>query len=233
MKVVGVISSPHADGSGAALVRAALAGARKEGATVFEVFLSDRNIEFCRDCRGCMMSGRCVIDDDFEEVRSQLLAADGMILCSPTYGRAMNARMKNLFDRLGQLAFLTSALGGKYVVGMATAGGSGAKTVARQLAANVQHGVFRRGYVTGTLAVHLHGKNASSEPKALRAAASLGRKIVADFSTKKRFPLQNLPGRLPNALVMRPMIKKGIERNKDAMKGAYEALVRSGILSGV
>ena len=75
------------------------------------------------------------------------------------------------------------------------------------LAAGVQQGVFRRGYVSGTLAVHLHGKHVSSQPGALRAARS------------------------PNALIMRPMIKKAIEQNKEAMRGVYEELAAHGIFS--
>ncbi len=232
MKVVGVIASPHAEGSGAGLVRSALAGAREAGATVSELFLSDYRMEFCRDCRACMKSGRCCIEDDFHKVRERLIDADGIILSSPTYGAAMNARIKNLFDRLGQYAYLTSSLGGKYVVGIATAGSFGAKKVARQLAACVQKSVFRRGYVSGILGVHLRGKHVSSLPGALQAASTLGRRIVADFRAKRTFPFQDLLGRLPNALIMRPMIRKGIEQNKGAMSGVHQELVRLGILSG-
>jgi multimeric flavodoxin WrbA len=229
MKVVGIIASPHEDGSGAALTREALSAARQAGATVREISLSDCRIEFCRDCRACMRTGRCVIPDDFQDVRSGLLEADGIILCSPTYASAMSARMKNLFDRLGQFAFLASSLGGKYVVGIATASSFGAKKVARAMAAGVQQGVFRRGYVTGTLAVHLKGKHVSSLPGALRAASALGRKIVEDFKAGKKYPLQNLLGRIPNALIMRPMIKKAIEQNKGAMSGVYQELSRIGV----
>jgi len=209
MKVVGIIGSPHADGSGAALVREALAGAREAGAATREILLSGCHIEHCRDCGPCIRSGRCVVEDDFQEVRARLLEADGIIFSSPTYGAAMSARMKSLFDRLGQLAFLTSTLGGKYVVGIATAGSFGAKKVARQLDASVQQSVFRRGYVTGTLGVHLRGRHVSSQPGALSAATALGRKIVADLVAKK----------------------KAIERNKDSMRGVYEELARNGILS--
>ena len=83
MKVIGVIGSPHARDYGATLVREALRGAEKAGASITEVFLPNYRIEYCRDCGACM---------------------------------------KNLFDRLGQYAFLTSTFGGRYVVGLATPG---------------------------------------------------------------------------------------------------------------
>jgi multimeric flavodoxin WrbA len=232
MKVVGIIASSHAEGNSATLVREALAGAAQAGAAVSEVRLGECSIEFCRDCRACLRSGRCAIEDDFQKVRTSLIEADGIILSSPTYGAAMCARMKNVFDRLGQYAFLTSTLGGKYVAGIATASSFGAAKVARQLAANVQHSVFRRAYVSGSLGVHLRGRHVSSIPGALRAASALGRKMVSDFDAKRKFPLQNLAARLSNALIMRPLIRKGIERNREPMRGVYEELVRTGILSG-
>lgn len=231
MKIVGVIASPHVDGGGASLVRTALAAARDAGAAVSEVFLPACRIEYCRDCRACMKLGRCTIEDDFSKVRDLLVEADGIILCSPTYGAGMSARMKNLFDRLGQYAWLTSSLGGKYVAGIATAGSFGAKKVARDMAACVQQSVFRRGYITGTLGVALRGKTAASNPGALAAAARLGRTMAAAVTAKKKYPLQNLFGRIPNALVVRPLIRKGIQQNRDAMSAVHHELVRRGILS--
>jgi multimeric flavodoxin WrbA len=231
MKIVGVISSPHADGNGAALVREALRGAQEADASVAEVFLRDYRIEFCNDCRVCIKSGRCVVDDDFQKLRDLLCEADGIILSSPAYGGAVCARMKNLLDRLGQYAFLTSTFGGKYVIGIATTSSFAAKKVARQLAAAMRDGIFRRAYVSSTLAVHLRGQHVRTMPRVLLKARTLGSKMVADIRKGRRFPLQNLAGRFPKALFLRPLIKQGIIKNKEAMKGVYEELVHREILT--
>jgi multimeric flavodoxin WrbA len=122
MKVIGIIGSPHARDNGATLVQEALRGAEEAGASIAEVFLPDYRIEYCRNCGACINSGRCAIQDDFQKVRDLLLEADGIILGSPACGIGACARMKNLFDRLGQYAFLTATFGGKYVVGLATPG---------------------------------------------------------------------------------------------------------------
>jgi multimeric flavodoxin WrbA len=230
MKVIGIISSPHAQGNSAALVREALQGAKEAGAAVLEVFLPQYRIEYCRDCRACMSAGRCAVQDDFQELKQLLCEADGLILSTPTYGAAACARMKNLFDRLGQFAFLTSLFGGKYVIGIATAGSFGAAKAARQLAASIRDSVFRRAYVSGTLGVHLRGQRVSALPKELRKARALGRKMASDIRDGRRFPLQNLIGRLPNALFLRPLIKQAIVKNKTALNGVYEELIRSGIV---
>ncbi len=232
MKVIGIISSPHANGNGAALVREALAGARKAGASVQEVFLPSLRIEYCRDCRACTTSGRCAVQDDFPKLREMLCEADGIILSSPTYGPGMCARMKNLVDRLGQYAFLTSTFGGKYVIGISTASGFGASKIAAQLASTIRDSVFRRAYVTGTLAVTLRGRHVSAMPTILRKARALGSRMAGDIRQGRRYPLQNLLGRLPNALLLRPMMRRAIVSNREAMGGVYAQLVRAGIVAG-
>jgi multimeric flavodoxin WrbA len=230
MKVIGIISSPHAKGNSATLVREALRGAEETGASVQEVFLPRYRIEYCRDCRACMSTGQCAVQDDFHEARELLREADGIVLSSPTYGAAVCARMKNLMDRLGQYAYLTSTFGGKYVIGLATASSFGAAKAAGQLEAGFRDSVFRRAYVSGTLGVHLRGQQVSVLPQALRKARALGRKMASDIRSGRRFPLQNLAGRLPNALFLRPLIKQAILKNKELMNGVYEELVRSGIV---
>lgn len=231
MKVIGIISSPHAAGNGAALVREALAGAEEAGASVQEVFLADLRIEYCRDCRACTRTGRCAIDDDFWALREMLLEADGIILSSPTYGPGMAARMKNLVDRLGQFAFLASLFGGKHVAAIATASSFGAKKIAATLASSVRDGVFRRGYVSGTLAVHLRGRHVSGMPGVLAKARALGGRVARDIRAGRRYPLQNLPGRLPIALFLRPMIRQAVLANRREMAGVYEQLVRTGLVA--
>jgi NAD(P)H-dependent FMN reductase len=232
MKVIGIISSPHANGNSATLVREALKGAEEAGASVEEVFLPSLRIEFCRDCSACMKSGRCAVEDDFPKLRDQLAEADGIILSSPTYAKAPCARIKNLLDRLGMFAWMTSTFGGTYLAGVATGSSFGAAAVAKQLAAWLRDSVFRRGYVSGTLGVSLRGQRVSAMPKVLLKARALGRRIASDISTGRRYPLQNLAGRFPNALFLRPMIRQAIVANKEAMKGVYEQLVRTGVVSG-
>jgi multimeric flavodoxin WrbA len=232
MKIIAIISSPHAEGSGATLVREALKGAEEAGASVHEVFLPSLRIEYCRDCRACTSTGRCAVQDDFPGLRDMLCEADGIILSSPTYGPGMCARMKNLVDRLGQYAFLTSTFGGKYVVGISTASGFGAAKVAALLASSIRDSVFRRAYVSGTLAVNLHGRHASALPSVLLKARALGRGMARDIREGRRYPLQNLPGRLLGALLLRPMMRQAIVSNRKSMGGVYRELVRTGIVAG-
>ncbi len=231
MKIVAVISSPHHDGSSATLARQALAASALAGAAVSEVFLPLHRIEYCSGCGTCLAAGRCGIPDDFEGVKAILRDADGIILSSPTYGGAPCARIKALFDRLGQLAFLSSFVGGKYLAAIATAGSIGARRTAKDLAAASQASVLQRARVSGTLAVALRGRHASQIPAAMEAARRLGSRLARDIAGRRRYPLQGLASRLIYALLLAPVIRKHVTANRSgSMKGVYDELVRKGIL---
>jgi multimeric flavodoxin WrbA len=231
MKVVGIISSPHEEGASATLVREALTAAQEAGAEVREIFLARMSIEFCRACGACLSSGRCPIQDDFERVKSDLAEADGVILSSPTYGAAVSARVKNLFDRLGQFAFLTSFFGGKYVAAIATAGSFGNKATLEQLTSLPRGGVFQRARVSCTLAVNLHGQRVQDLPDARQKAEALGRRLAEDIRRGRRYPLQGLRNRIFNSLLMRPMLGRGIRDHRDkGLRAVYAELVRKGLL---
>lgn len=232
MTVVGIISSPHAQGNTAALVREALGAAAAAGASAREVFLPGFRIEHCNACNACLSAGRCPIEDDFEAVKAILAGADGIILSSPTYGAAPCARIRTLFDRLGQLAFLSSFVGGKYVAAIATAGSFGAGKTARELAGIARSSVLQRARVSGTLGVLLRGRHASQIPAALEGARRLGRRLARDIAAGRRYPLQGLASRLLYALVLGPAIRKHVVANREgAMKGVYAELARKGLLA--
>jgi len=230
IKVVGVISSARFNGNTATLVREALKSAEEAGATVTEIFLPKKKIEFCTGCTTCMSSGKCIFNDDFEEVRDLLYNADGIIWGSPTYGLAPNAIMKNLFDRLGQYERFTSSLGGKYTVGISTCGGTGAKKVAKDLASHASSSLFVRGYNSGSLGVSIGSKDITQETKTLGKARELGRKITRDIKDEKKYPLQSLSVRLSN-FFLRPTFTKVILKFKeDKMKAVYLNLNQRGLI---
>jgi len=232
MKVVGVIGSPHRDGNGATLVREALGAAAEAGAQVAEVLLAEQHIEFCRACGTCLRTGACPIPDDFQRVRDLLREADGIILSTPTYGAAPGARIKNLLDRLGQLAFLTSFLGGKYLAAVVTAGSFGHKATAAQLTAAARGSVFQRARVSGSLAVALRGRQVRDVPGALEGARRLGRRLAEDIRRRRAYPLQALAVRLLNRLLLRPMMSQAIARNREkGLQAVYANLAERGLLA--
>lgn len=234
-RVVGVISSPMRNGNTAILVREALRGAVEQGAEVEEIFLAERNLQFCRGCLQCMRTGRCHLADDLEEIRQKLYAADGIVLGSPTYGAEPNATMRNLFDRLGMHAYSTSPFGGKYIAGISTASSFGADAVAKKLTGLVGGTtLFARGYVSGTLGVLRRNARVEDLPEALTKARRLGAKVADDVRCQRPYPLQNLPARLVNALFVRRGFEQAIKANRGgAMRAVYENLVQRRLIEPV
>jgi multimeric flavodoxin WrbA len=233
IRVIGVMSSARLNGNTAILVREALRGAEEEGAVVAEIMLPKYQISFCQGCLTCMVDGCCPMDDDFEQVKTLLKGASGIILSSPTYGGALSARMKNLLDRLGLFERFTSAtFGGKYVAGISTARSAGAaKKVAKGLAGLLTNGVFERGYITGFLGASSGAGGVEHDPSALRRARALGRQLVRDIRSGRRYPFQNPVGQLLNRLVLKPSYSKAIlDYREGPVKGVYNNLRQRGLL---
>ena len=231
MNIIGIISSPRKNGNTATLVREALKGAAEQGATTQEIFLADYNIQFCTGCSACLSTGVCPLRDDFEQLKQLVYQADGVIFGSPTYAASPNAIMKNFMERMGMFERFTSAgFGGKYVVGMSTAGSMGAEKVANALTEFVKGSVMRRGYVSGTLGVSMKGKTTNDIPGALAQAHSLGKQLAQDIRSKKSYAWQNLVGRIVTQLFIKPTFMKIAKKQKDGgLKAVYQTLQQQGV----
>lgn len=232
IKVVAVISSANYNGSGAKLVRAALSGAEKQGATVTEIFLQKKRLNYCTGCLKCITNGKCSIDDDFEEIKSILYDANGIIFCSPTFGGDINAAMKNLLDRLGMYEFFTSMLGGKYVIGISTASGvASAKKTAKKMANVVSNGLFKRSIISGVLGVGIRHNEVSEKSDCLMKAFKLGENLTRDIEENKGYNSQNILQRIVLSNFVRPSIKKYIiSKKQDETKAVYDNLYQRGLL---
>ena len=87
-----------------------LTGAREEGAEVAKIYLMDKQIEFCRNCRICTQQpgpqrGRCCIDDDMAGVLEEIERSDALVLGSPMNFGTVTAVMKRSIERLVCFAY--------------------------------------------------------------------------------------------------------------------------------
>lgn len=226
--VIGIISSAREGSNSAVLVREALKGAEKMGTETKEIYLPAQGLSFCTGCLACMKTGKCRMADGFNELRDTLYEADGIIWGSPTYAGAPNAIMKNFIDRLGLYEVSTSSLGGKYMAGIASASSAAvAKKVAKGLSRFGIKGTFLRSYCVGFLGVSFKGGRQADKDEALVAeAGKLGAKVALAIKRNKCYPLQGLPTRILNALVMKPAFRSYIENNKTGDAGALYASLR-------
>jgi multimeric flavodoxin WrbA len=101
--ILAIYGSPRRHGNSARLLDEAVLGAQSEGATVEKIVLRDLKISPCLEIYGCKKDGRCVIQDDFQTVREQLLASKGLMLASPIFFYTVSAHTKILMDRCQSL----------------------------------------------------------------------------------------------------------------------------------
>jgi len=132
MKVLAIQTSPNVDGLTASLAIAALVGAESAGAETELVHLRQLDLETCRACdRGwgsCRTENRCVIEDDFQELRDALGDATAVIVSTPVYFGEVSEVAKTFFDRLRRCEWgrgEESPIHGTPAIGIAAAGGSG------------------------------------------------------------------------------------------------------------
>lgn len=101
--ILAVFGSPRREGNTSKLLQQAIAGAKDSGARVESIVLRDLRMSPCLEIYGCKKDGRCVIEDDFQGVYDQLLAADGMIIATPVFFYTASAHTKILIDRCQSL----------------------------------------------------------------------------------------------------------------------------------
>lgn len=103
MKIVAVNGSHKGRGGNTdIMVSAFLKGAREAGAETVNVFLTEKNIKYCRACKACWFNspGQCVIEDDMAEILSLMEGADIRILATPLYLDNISGMLKVFMDRM-------------------------------------------------------------------------------------------------------------------------------------
>ena len=100
MKVLLLNGSPRINGNTSI--------ALKELQKVFEEYnietetiqVGNKAIRGCIACGHCFENGKCVFDDEVNEIAPKFEAADGLIIASPVYYASANATLIALLDRL-------------------------------------------------------------------------------------------------------------------------------------
>ena len=133
MKVFAVVGSRNPDGKTASAVAALLEGVAATGNQGECVFLTESQIERCRQCEEsgwglCREEGRCVIEDEFAVLVDQLRDAEAVVFATPVYFGDLSESMRAFLDRLRRITRHCEGkkgITGKSAVGVCVAGGGG------------------------------------------------------------------------------------------------------------
>jgi len=100
MKVLLINGSPHKSGSTFTALNEVMKTLASEGIETELVHIGSSAIRGCIACKKCTELGRCVFDDEVNEIAKKFEECDGLVVGSPVYYAAPNPTLTALLDRL-------------------------------------------------------------------------------------------------------------------------------------
>jgi multimeric flavodoxin WrbA len=109
-KILGIVGSYRKSGTIDSLVSEVLSAAQERGAETEKIYLTDRQIEFCTNCRRCTQApgcepGKCIHNDDVADILARCGKADGIVIGAPVNFYNVNAVTRKFMERLTCLAY--------------------------------------------------------------------------------------------------------------------------------
>jgi len=189
MKIIAIVGSPRKGGNTEFLTEKLLEEARTEGAETFIHTLADMRVEYCLGCHTCLKQGACIIDDDLERVKEDMLNAQGIVWASPTQALTLSGRMKTLVDRCILFIFKQSLLG-KHGVFISVGGFYGAKKASKYMADTAWAMGLSK---VGSLEAFAWDKGTiGKDLKSIERAKKLGKKLTHAIKGEKSYPFQKI-----------------------------------------
>jgi len=109
-KITAILGTYRKGGVIDSAVEEILVAAREAGAETEKIYLLDKRIEFCTNCRACTQQegqgpGQCRTDDDMRSILDAVERSDALVLACPTNFGTVTALMKRFIERLLCLAY--------------------------------------------------------------------------------------------------------------------------------
>ncbi len=110
VKITAIVGTYRRGGVVDSAVDAILASAEEEGAETSKIYLIDKGIEFCSNCRTCTQKpgerrGECPKKDEMASILDEVDRSDAIILASPMNFWSVTAIMKRFIERLVCFAY--------------------------------------------------------------------------------------------------------------------------------
>jgi len=110
-EVLAIAASARRHGNSEVLLEKALEPLREAGLSVEKLVPYELSITPCRSCLGCWETGRCVVQDEMQELYVRFCEVDHVVVASPIYFTSLPGHFKVLIDRFQCLWVRTYRLG--------------------------------------------------------------------------------------------------------------------------
>jgi multimeric flavodoxin WrbA len=98
MKAICIIGS-RKNGNTEFLVDKIVEGMEDAGVKTKKYILGSMNIGFCKGCKYCSESRKCIQNDDANEIIEELFKSDIVLIASPSYWGDITGQLKTFIDR--------------------------------------------------------------------------------------------------------------------------------------
>ena len=104
-RIIALVGSYRKNGVADRATDEVLAGAREAGAEIRKVYLIDRHIEFCTNCRNCtqqagLNTDACPLQDEMAPLLQEIQQQDAFVIASPMNFFTVTAVTKRFIERL-------------------------------------------------------------------------------------------------------------------------------------
>ena len=100
MKITVITGSPKKNGTSNYMASEFIRGARARGHEVYRFDAENADVKNCIGCDFCAMGVKhCIYEDDFVELRDNLLRSDVIVFVTPIYYFGMTSKIKKVIDR--------------------------------------------------------------------------------------------------------------------------------------
>lgn len=102
-KILVIVGSGRKDGNTEQLADAFILGAKEAGHFVKKITLANRLIHGCTGCGMCRTEGKCVMNDDFNDIVPYIRTCDLLVFASPLMYYNVSSRTKAFIERFYSL----------------------------------------------------------------------------------------------------------------------------------
>lgn len=99
MKALCIIGSPRENGCTAFITKNIAQGMIDTGIEVKSYVLGTQNIKYCKGCKTCYKTRKCIQRDDMDQIIKDIFEADIVLIASPSYWGDVSGQLKVFFDR--------------------------------------------------------------------------------------------------------------------------------------